>query len=399
MTAWPCLLKCTETRVSVTWVQFAASRGSGSPSNAFDVGLRSTTCSFMGSLQGNQRLLNAGRYLHGKTLLTLAARLNDPNSSRADDVVAAAITLSVYEMFFGATADAWLHHHAGIVQMMKLRGPGAHVDGFGRAIYIAYRGFLITAALLTGEACLFEQPEWQAMSEAIAADNAKQPDSSIFTEIAERAFREMTKLPGYLRRVRDLWNLPSNRQPLLRPQLLQEIIASRAALRGIHTEFGVTVATHGGPDNKNATLGDNSRHKFVGPIPYTFFDGFSSLSIEGIRAGIVLLNELLIVLAPDPKTQHTLREEIRLLSPVLKKSERITEVVDVSPSSPSSSLVPLSSMKSRTASRKRTFPIQCESLMTPELRQGPNTAWIDSIATSYGMLGVRIKRVEEIRDS
>jgi hypothetical protein len=399
MTAWPCLFKCTERRVSVNWVEFAAGRGSGAPGNPFDVGLRSTTCSFMGSLHGNQRLLNAGRYLHGETLRTLAGRLNDPDSSKADDVVAAAVTLSVYEMFFGATADSWLHHHAGIVQMMKLRGPRAHVDGFGRAIYIAYRGFFITAALLTGEACLLEQAEWQAMSEAIAADNAKQPDSSLFTDIAERAFREMTKLPGYVKRVRDLWNLPSNRQPLLRPQLLQEIIASRATLRGIHTEFSVTVATHGGPDNKNATMDDASRHKFVGPIPYTFFDGFSSLSIRGIRMGIVLLNELLTVLTPNPKTQHTLREEIRLLSPESKKTRRIAEVTDLARSSTpstSSPLVPSSSTKPRAPSRQRPFPIRCESLMTPELRQGPTTPWIDSIATSYGMLGVRIKNIHDV---
>jgi hypothetical protein len=33
--------------------------------------------------------------------------------------------------------------------------------------------------------------------------------------------------------------------------------------------------------------------------------------------------------------------------------------------------------------------------MTLELRRGPNTAWIDSIATSYGMLGVRIGLVED----
>jgi hypothetical protein len=282
---------------------------------------------------------------------------------------------------------------------MKQRGPRAHVDGFGRAIYIAYRGFFITAALLTGEACLLEQAEWQAMGEAIAADNAKQPDSSLFTDIAERAFREMTRLPGYVKRVRDLWNLPSNRQPLLRPQLLQEIIASRATLRGIHTEFGVTVATHGGPDNKNATMDDASRHKFVGPIPYTFFDGFSSLSIRGIRMGIVLLNELLTVLTPNPKTQHTLREEIRLLSPESKKTQRITEVTDLARSSTpstSSSLVPSSSTKPRALSRQRPFPIRCESLMTPELRQGPTTAWIDSIATSYGMLGVRIKNIHDV---
>ncbi|KAH8692339.1 hypothetical protein BGW36DRAFT_387425, partial [Talaromyces proteolyticus] len=316
LTAWPCLFKCTETRVPVTWVEYAVQRGSGSPYNAFDLSMRATTCIYMGAQYGDMRLLNAGRQLYGRSLRMLAASLSDIESGTSDEVLAAAVVLSCYEMYAGATEKSWLYHHAGVIEMMRLRGAKAHTDGFGRAIYIAYRGFFITAALLTGEACLLEQPEWQTMSEFIAADNAKQPDSSLFTDIAERAFREMVRVPGFVKRVKDLWEAPPEKQILLGPQLLQELVRLRAALRGLHTEFGITVATHGGPDNKDATFANDRRREFVGPIPYVFFDGFSSLAIRGMRSGIILVDELLILLTPDPHNRDILREEVNIFSQV-----------------------------------------------------------------------------------
>lgn len=381
MTAWPCLFKCTETRVPVTWIDFVARRGSGSEYSPFDLAVRAITCVYMGERHGDDRLGQAGRYLYGKSLRGLASRL-----TTEDDVLAAAISLSVYEIFCGGPETSWLSHHAGIVEIMRLRGAKAHIDGFARAMYIAYRGFTITAALLTDDACFLEQDEWQEMSEAIAAENAKQPDSSLFTEIAERAFRQMVKVPGFYKRVKQAWNTGSSRQE---SRLRQELISIRASLRALHTEFGITVATHGGPDNKDATFANDRRGEFIGPVPYAFFDGFSSLAIRGIRQGIILVNELLIVLSPD--LQQLLREEVN----VLTRGDELSSG-SISPQSDISSCTPKS--YESCSSTSSTFPVQIESLMTPQYRQGPNSGWIDTIATSYGMLGVRIRIIEELPD-
>lgn len=397
MVAWPCLFKCTEKSTQVSWVAYAVSRGAGEDSNAFDLGLRSMTCSFAGAAGHDQKLINAGRQLYGKSLRCLAANLSKlqhaPNTKNRkgrgggggyvdEAVLAGAVLLSVYEMHHGASAEAWLHHHAGIIEMMRLRGAESHtIAGFGGAIYIAYRGFFITASLLKGEACLLEQREWQAMSEQIEAENARRPDSSVFTEIAERAFREMVKLPGMLKRVKELWEMPPVNQFLVRPQLKQELATVRAALRGLHTELGITVATHGGPDNPAATISHHRRVKetFVGPVLYKFFDGFSALAIRGIRSGIVLVDQLLLLLTPEMNVRQMLSEEIQTLSRDDGLTAHSLEDSDTKPS-------PFFMMDTS----QRPFPIRIESLMDPRVRQGPNTAWTDGIATSYGMLGVRI---------
>lgn len=401
MVAWPCLFKCTEKSTSISWVAYAVSRGAGEEGNAFDLGLRSMTCSFMGAAGQDQTLINAGRQLYGKSLRCLASNLsrlqNAPTKSVKkcggggggggggyvdEAVLAGAVLLSVYEMHHGASAEAWLYHHTGIIEMMRLRGAESHtMAGFGGAIYIAYRGFFITASLLKGEACLLEQREWQAMSERIEAENARRPDSSVFTEIAERAFREMVKLPGMLKRVKELWEMPSVNQFLVRPQLKQELATVRAALRGLHAELGITVATHGGPDNPAATIADDQKKGdiFVGPVSYKFFDGFSALAIRGIRSGIVLVDHLLLLLTPEMDARQMLHEEIQTLS----RDDGLTNHGFADGEAKPSPFFIMDTSK-------RPFPIRIESLMDPRVRQGPNTAWTDGIATSYGMLGVRI---------
>lgn len=392
MVAWPCLFKCTEKSTQISWVAYAVSRGAGEDSNAFDLGLRSMTCSFMGASAHDQTLINAGRHLYGKSLRCLASNLsrlqNAPKSGRKsghvdEAVLAGAVLLSIYEMHHGASAEAWLYHHAGIIEMMRLRGAESHaITGFGGAVYIAYRGFFITASLLKGEACLLEQREWQAMSERIEVENARLPDSSVFTEIAERAFREMVTLPGMLKRVKELWEMPPVNQFLVRPQLKQELATLRAALRGLHAELGITVATHGGPDNPAATIASAGREKrdmFVGPVSYRFFDGFSALAIRGIRSGIVLVDHLLLLLTPEMNVREMLDEEIQTLS----RDDGLTTHIYVAHGAGPSPFFMMDTSQ-------RPFPIRIESLMDPRVRQGPNTAWTDGIATSYGMLGVRI---------
>jgi hypothetical protein len=387
MVAWPCLFKCTEKSTQISWVAYAVSRGAGDDNNAFDLGLRSMTCSFVGAAGHDQTLINSGRQLYGKSLKCLASNLsrvqNAPKSKKGgyvdEAVLGGAVLLSVYEMHHGASAEAWLYHHAGIIEMMRIRGAESHtITGFGGAIYIAYRGFFITASLLKGEACLLEQREWQAMSERIEVENARRPDSSVFTEIAERAFREMVKLPGMLKRVKELWEMPPVNQFLVRPQLKQELATVRAALRGLHTELGITVATHGGPDNPAATAGQK-RDMFVGPVSYRFFEGFSALAIRGIRSGIVLVDHLLLLLTPEMNLRQMLHEEIQTLSQDDGLTNHSSVATEARPS-------PFFMMDTS----KRPFPIRIESLMDPRVRQGPNTAWTDGIATSYGMLGVKI---------
>lgn len=372
LAAFPCYFKATETRVPVNWVEYVETRRVVADT-PFDWAIRSLTFMYTGSLYSDSRYLDAGRGLYLRSLRGLSNLLSHVSMAKSDEALSTAIALLVFEMHTCTTAEGWIHHASGIRALMQLRGPQAHRDGFGCALYIACRNVLITAALVSGEKCFLEEPEWQALNENICVDNAKQPDSSVYTEITERAFRQVVRIPGFVKRLRDFQSAAPNVQKLERPALLRQILAARAALRGIHTEFSMSVSS--------LRAGHEPQTGFIGPIPHHFFDGFSTLSVRGIRHSILLLNYLIILL--DPSQQPAAEAENRIIT------GRMRAAIDSRLSdhdAPSAPMAPGSSGRPQ---------LVIESRVTPETRQPPTTDWMDHIATTMGMEGVRITLVDD----
>jgi hypothetical protein len=300
----------------------------------------------------------------------IAGLLSDASTAQSDEALATAILLAIYEKHHCIDADSWLKHASGIRTLMKLRGPEAHFHGFGRALYIAYRSFLVTAALISGEECFLQEPEWQALHQQIASDNAKLPDSSLYTDVVERGFLEVSKIPGHVKRVRGLLSMPPKERARLHPTLLQSVQATRAALRGIHTDLGVSVSMH--------RTGKGARQSFIGPLPHFFFDGYSSLIASGVRSGLTILNHL--VLALDYNQRDMILSENRILSEDTCQSPVSLESVPSSPSTPPNS--------------PRQVRLVVESLVTPAYRKPPTTDWMDHLAVTMGLGGVRVSLLE-----
>jgi hypothetical protein len=377
MAAFPCYFKATETRVPINWVEYVGGRCT-IKSSPFDWAIRSLTTIYTGSLYKDPRYLDASRECYHRSLRGLSNLLNQVETAKSDEALSAAIALTVFEMHACTTPDGWIHHAAGIRAMMRLRGPQAHLQGFGCALYIAIRNTLVTAALVTGEPCFLEDHEWQELNEMIAAENAKQPDSSVYTDITERAFRQVVKLPGFVKRMRDLQDLPQKRE---QPALLRDILATRAALRGIHTEFSMSVST--------LRAGREPETDFIGPLPHLFFDGFSTLSVQGIRSAILMSNYLIILL--DPSQRNAAEAENRLVSDRMDSGSSSDSSRGTCPGFKNNSpLTPPGSPGSTGRSR-----LMIESQVTPETRQSPTTDWMDRIATTMGLAGVRVSLIDD----
>lgn len=374
LAAFPCYFKATETRVPINWVEYVEARRGGADS-PFDWAIRSLTTIYTGSLHDDPRYLDAGRELYLRSLRGLSNLLSDVTTAKSDEALSTAIALAVFEMHSCTTAEGWTHHASGIRALMRLRGPSAHRDGFGCALYIACRNTLVTAALVSGEECFFAEPEWQALNEHIAAKNAKQPDSSVYTDITERAFREVVKIPGFVKRVRELPGAAPNEQKHERPAILHDVLATRATLRGIHTEFSMSVSS--------LRARHESQAGFIGPIPHHLFDGFSTLSIRGIRFNLLLLNYLIILL--DPSQRPAAEAENRIITDRMRAAGESRSCAGFDQAS--SHLTPPGS-----PGRPR---LMIESRITPATRQPPTTDWMDRIATTMGMEGVRISLVDD----
>jgi hypothetical protein len=367
MSAYPCYFKATVNRLPDDWVEYVSSQCGGRVDSPFDWAVRSVTTLYTGSLYNDPRYLDASRELYVRALRGLSGLLSDTSTAKLDATMATAVALAAYEMHTCTTTAGWIHHTSGIQALARLRGAGAHAQGLGRALFIASRNTFVTTALATGEACFLEEPEWQELNERIAAENAKKPDSSVYTDITERAFRTIVKLPSYIKRVRDLTRAAPDVQTMIRPVLLHELLAMRAALRGIYTEFGVAVSTY--------RAGHALQTGFMGPIPYHFFDKFADLSSKGIRSGILLLNYLIILL--DPSQRSAAEAENRIITNRMQNDEDSL--------SGASLLTPLgSSGPSR---------LMIKSIIGPETREPPTSDWMDRIATTMGMEGVQVSLV------
>ncbi|KAL4926406.1 uncharacterized protein BDV17DRAFT_283345 [Aspergillus undulatus] len=370
LTSFPCFFRSTETRVPVNWVEYVDKRG-GSMNSCFDWAVRASTAAYLGFLHNDSRYLEASQSLYHKSLRGLANLLANEGTAKSDEALATAITLAVFEKHNCSSPDAWLRHAAGIRTLMKLRGPKAHLEGFGRAMYIVYRNFLITASLLEGEACFLEEPEWRELNEQIAAENAKLPSSSLYTDVVERGFLEVIKVPGYVKRTRELKNRRLKDRAKVQTTLLHDVQAARAALRGIYTEFGVSLSMlRSGQDENDA---------FVGPVPNFFFEGYSSLFSRGLRQALLILNYLIVIM--DPKQRATIdSDNFMLLNDMARDSQS-------SQSSQSVSKYKLPLTPPKSPGRPN---IVVQSLITEKTKEPPTTDWMDRIISTMGLEAVHI---------
>ncbi|KAE8393482.1 hypothetical protein BDV23DRAFT_170177 [Aspergillus alliaceus] len=366
LSSLPCYYKSTETQVPVNWVEYVGGRRRAN--SCFDWALRACNTSFTAAMHNDQRLLDESRVLYTRSLQSLRGMLSDYSTAKWDDTLAAAILLALYEKHHCTDADSWLRHASGIRMLLKLRGPSAHLHGFGRALYLAYRSFLVTEALISGEECFLEEPEWQVLNKEIAADNAKLPDSSLFTDVVDRGFLEILQIPGHVKRVRELLALPLDERTKLQPGAMQGVQATRAALRGINTELGISISMR--------RAGQGAQKTFTGPSPPFFLDGSSSFFASGIRSGLMILNQL--VIAMDPTQRKTLDSENYVLSGGC--------------SSPASSEGPVKCPA--TSSDSQSPKLVVESLITPMYRKPPTTDWMDHLTSTMGMDGVRVMLLE-----
>ncbi|KAL4865396.1 hypothetical protein BDV12DRAFT_174647 [Aspergillus spectabilis] len=368
LASFPCFFRSTESRVPVNWVEYVDQRR-GSMDSCFDWAVRACTAAYLGFLHDDQRYILASQSLYHRSLRGLGQLLANEATAKSDEAMASAIALAIFEKHNCSSPDAWLRHAAGIRTLMKLRGAKAHLEGFGRAMYIVYRNFLITAALIEGEACFLEEPEWRALNEQIAASNAKLPTSSLYTDVVERGFLEVLKVPGYLKRTREMQDQSSKERTEVQPALLQDVQATRAALRGIYTEFGVSVSMLRSGQDKN----DN----FVGPVPNCFFEGYSLLFARGIRLALLILNYLIVIM--DPKQRTTIDSENFMLVNDMdgQQKQKLHPTFKFK--------FPLTPPKSPGRPN-----IIVQSLITPEMREPPTTDWMDRIITTMGLEAVHV---------
>ena len=95
----------------------------------------------------DDRLLNKAREMYMQGLEQLQVALKHPVQRLADETLAACMALANYELASQHPdgPNLFMVHQAGAAKLIRLRGPEAHMSGFGRSLFLSMRMHLVSS--------------------------------------------------------------------------------------------------------------------------------------------------------------------------------------------------------------------------------------------------------------
>ena len=243
--------------------------------------VRALVALLFGASHGDRQAIMCARHMYSQGIKHLAFRLQSP-AALADETLAAAILLGGYEVLDGSSGRSWIVHARGIAQLMRARGPAAHEQGMGRTMLMAWRPYLIADAFIHGTPCFLGNPEWtrKAMTKEIAKAENERGLGSLIGQLADYAFNEVAKCPGYLAATKELLTASAPASIVKLSSLIGDILASKENL--VHLE-GILASTEPSPHS-------------VGVIPPMYATAWLQGSREGVTSAIAFLDHLVTIL-------------------------------------------------------------------------------------------------------
>jgi hypothetical protein len=153
----------------------------------------------------------------------------------------------------------------------------------GRTLLVSIRSFLVFEALSRGEGCFLGDEEWRSILPDTLKADKQRGRASHLGELIDRAFNEVARGPGFLADARALVG-SHTMDGATRQQLVHRIAGCRTALGDLETQLSVGTYPP----------------EFVGPISVPVAKLLVQFSCEGIEVARALLQQLLVVLEPNP---------------------------------------------------------------------------------------------------
>ncbi|KAL5364412.1 hypothetical protein BJX96DRAFT_168251 [Aspergillus floccosus] len=301
-------------RVDPDWKVFVQRHAKTQPV-AITLSVRCLTTWYLAVRHQDQDKISASRHMYNRALRSLAGLLRNPATITSDTTLACAMTLAVYEMWDGVGPNSWLVHSRGVGALFRLRGPGAHLDGFGRTLFTTYRSFLVADALIHQEPCFMADAGWRQMVLEALAREEREGNASRLVDVTEKLFSEIVLCPGLLKQTRDMIA-----RATLEPStymLMSEIRRSQSILKRLR---------------QTLTLGQmedqwiQEEGRVHSPIGADFVEPITRLSLEGADSALALLNQLLVILDThknqclDPESKMGLSAENPWRKPLTQRA-------------------------------------------------------------------------------
>jgi endoglycosylceramidase len=234
----------------------------------------------------NDKLL-CSRSMYSYGLRSLAHLIQNPATVKSDRTLGAAVLCGIYEILDGAGHKSWLTHSSGIATLFRLRGAGAHRDGFGRTLLLAFRSFLIADAFICGKLCFLADPEWRSVIQYAVRQERLAGKGSELGDLVEYAFDTITVCPGLVAQARTISTGNTSADFSQRQELALEITRSRQRLTALHDRLEVLSST------LISDKGLEGRPDITGPIPVRIANMLADFCLRGMERAAAILDRSL----------------------------------------------------------------------------------------------------------
>lgn len=175
------------------WTQTLASLPNHTP--ALATAIVAVCLSRLSRLHNSQPLKNQSLTHYTTGLWELQKALWSPDEMYLDQTLAACLLLAYYELMEcpGGSHVGYINHQDGAARLVQLRGPEAHVDGFGHTLFQAYRTGAILHSMKRHEPCFLSEEAWMTVP---FRKRAKTP--------ADRIWDIMAQAPGIYSQVDEM---------------------------------------------------------------------------------------------------------------------------------------------------------------------------------------------------
>ncbi|KAJ5806785.1 hypothetical protein N7474_010377 [Penicillium riverlandense] len=283
---FPGLYYAWSSRVDVTFMDFVRQQDDA-PTDALVWGTRTLGTLNLGQKHKDKDKMLCSRSMYSYGLRSLAQLIQNPATVKSDRTLGAAVLCGIYEILDGAGHKSWLTHSGGIATLFRLRGAGAHRDGFGRTLLIAFRSFLIADAFICSKPCFLADPEWRSVIQYAIEQERIARKGSELGNLVEYAFDTITVCPGLVAQARAISTGDTSPDFSQKQELALEITHSRQRLTGLHDQLEVL---------SSVLIGDKGledRPDITGPIPARVANMLAEFCLKGMKKAIALLDRSL----------------------------------------------------------------------------------------------------------
>ena len=116
----------------------------------------------VGRIHNDEVLIQEGLRLYTEGLRELQKALYDPNLMYSNQTLGACMALATYELMEcpGGTKYAYASHRDGCAELIRLRGPNAHVSGLGHQMFVSFRLQTIMSGLEYHQPTYLSEEAW-----------------------------------------------------------------------------------------------------------------------------------------------------------------------------------------------------------------------------------------------